>query len=117
MKYQSTRDITNQKVESAQAIKQGLASDGGLFVPEKFPKLTEEIYNYFEKNNGVEYIPFKSLEEICLYNTLSWEWSTAKRKTLSVVVSAYANKDVGQGHLLCPSSLWDTVFRAGGVLS
>ena len=27
-------------------------------------KDSEEIYNYFEKNNGVEYIPFKSLEEI-----------------------------------------------------
>ena len=42
MKYQSTRDITNQKVESAQAIKQGLASDGGLFVPESVPSISHD---------------------------------------------------------------------------
>lgn len=42
MKYQSTRDITNQKVEAAQAIKQGLASDGGLFVPESVPSISHD---------------------------------------------------------------------------
>ena len=42
MKYQSTRDNKAKKIESAQAIKQGLASDGGLFVPEEIPSLTEK---------------------------------------------------------------------------
>ena len=46
MNYYSTRD---QKRESgcsaAQAIKQGLASDGGLFVPESLPALTGEFLN------------------------------------------------------------------------
>ncbi|MBE6631828.1 MAG: threonine synthase [Ruminococcaceae bacterium] len=42
MKYQSTRDASAKKYDSAQAIKQGLASDGGLFVPESIPALTEE---------------------------------------------------------------------------
>ena len=41
MKYYSTRDTKENKFESAQVIKQGLANDGGLFVPEEIPALTE----------------------------------------------------------------------------
>lgn len=37
MKFQSTRDINKNKYSSAQVIKQGLANDGGLFVPESIP--------------------------------------------------------------------------------
>ena len=40
MKFQSTRDLNSEKVSSAFAIKQGLAADGGLFVPESIPALT-----------------------------------------------------------------------------
>ncbi len=40
MKFQSTRDKTEQKFSAAQVIKQGLAADGGLFVPESIPSLT-----------------------------------------------------------------------------
>ncbi len=40
MKYQSTRDNQKTKFESAQAIKQGLANDGGLFVPDEIPSLS-----------------------------------------------------------------------------
>lgn len=40
MNYISTRG-TGAPVSAAQAIKQGLASDGGLFVPEKLPALSE----------------------------------------------------------------------------
>ncbi len=39
MKYYSTRDKKNV-VSAAQAIAQGLASDGGLFVPESIPAVT-----------------------------------------------------------------------------
>ena len=42
MKYQSTRDNQKNKYDSAQAIKQGLANDGGLFVPDEIPALTYE---------------------------------------------------------------------------
>lgn len=42
MKYQSTRDSNARKYDSAQAIKQGLASDGGLFVPDSIPDITED---------------------------------------------------------------------------
>lgn len=41
MLYQSTRDINAKKIESSMAIKLGLAGDGGLFVPEAIPTLTE----------------------------------------------------------------------------
>ena len=41
MKYYSTRGM-EKGVSSAQAIKQGLAEDGGLFLPESIPTLTKE---------------------------------------------------------------------------
>ena len=41
MKFQSTRDQSAAKFSAAQVIKQGLAADGGLFVPEEIPALTE----------------------------------------------------------------------------
>ena len=48
MKYRSTRDISKNPVyvTSAEAIKQGLAPDGGLYIPESFPSLT---HGDFEK--------------------------------------------------------------------
>ncbi|MBE6701842.1 MAG: threonine synthase [Ruminococcaceae bacterium] len=42
MKFQSTRDLDGEKLSAAQIIKQGLAADGGLFVPESIPTLTSE---------------------------------------------------------------------------
>ena len=42
MKFQSTRDTSAAKLSAAQIIKQGLAVDGGLFVPESIPALTTE---------------------------------------------------------------------------
>ena len=41
MKYISTRTLNSEKIESAQAIKQGLANDGGLFVPDSMPSLSD----------------------------------------------------------------------------
>ncbi len=44
MMYRSTRDVnTTFTCSSAQAIKQGLAADGGLFVPMALPQLSEEF--------------------------------------------------------------------------
>ncbi len=44
MNYQSTRDTSDvpRSISSAEAIKTGLAPDGGLFMPTEVPKLTEE---------------------------------------------------------------------------
>ena len=41
MNYKSTRDV-KVNVPSAYAISQGLSADGGLFVPDSLPKLSEE---------------------------------------------------------------------------
>ncbi len=41
MFYKSTRSAGSATVSAAQAIKQGLANDGGLFVPESIPALTD----------------------------------------------------------------------------
>ncbi len=41
MFYKSTRSAGAATVSAAQAIKQGLANDGGLFVPESIPSLTD----------------------------------------------------------------------------
>lgn len=41
MKYKSTRN-SRISITSAQAIAQGLSHEGGLFVPEKLPKITKE---------------------------------------------------------------------------
>lgn len=42
MKYISTRGASKEGVSSSYAIKTGLASDGGLFVPEFIPELTKK---------------------------------------------------------------------------
>lgn len=58
MKYISTRD-KSVRISSAEAIKAGLSDDGGLFVPEEFPKITKAEINslvgksYIERANFV----------------------------------------------------------------
>ena len=42
MEFTSTRDKNSTKFTSAQVIKQGLADDGGLFVPTEIPHLTKD---------------------------------------------------------------------------
>ncbi|MBE6547623.1 MAG: threonine synthase [Ruminococcaceae bacterium] len=42
MNYKSTRGTSGEILSAAQIIKQGLASDGGLFVPESIPSLTHD---------------------------------------------------------------------------
>jgi threonine synthase len=53
MNYSSTRN-SNIKVTSAEAIIKGLSDEGGLFVPEKLPKLTESDMKYLGKMNYAE---------------------------------------------------------------
>ncbi|MBQ9162007.1 MAG: threonine synthase [Clostridia bacterium] len=42
MLYQSTRDASHKKYSAAEVIKMGLAPDGGLFIPDQMPTLTED---------------------------------------------------------------------------
>ena len=48
MDFTSTRDKNSTKYTSAQVIKQGLANDGGLFVPTEIPKLNKEDFLSFD---------------------------------------------------------------------
>ena len=51
MNYFSTRDQNKKSVTSAVAIKQGLANDGGLFVPDSIPALSkDEVLSWCEKS-------------------------------------------------------------------
>ena len=43
MNYRSTRDVSGKKYTSAEVIKQGLADDGGLFVPDAIPQLNKVV--------------------------------------------------------------------------
>ena len=42
MNYQSTRGQSDENLSAAQIIKQGLALDGGLFIPESIPSLSRD---------------------------------------------------------------------------
>ncbi len=53
MLYKSTRN-SDLKVESAQAITQGISKDGGLFVPDKLPKIDLDTINNIGKLSYVE---------------------------------------------------------------
>ena len=53
MKYQSTRN-SNLNLDSAQAIKIGIAPDGGLFVPVSIPKISDEKIASFASLTYVE---------------------------------------------------------------
>ena len=71
MNYISTRDIT-QKVSFSKAILQGLSKEGGLFVPETFPIITESEFaemlemSYDERANLIlsKYMTDFDIEEI-----------------------------------------------------
>ncbi len=52
MKYYSTRDTQRKYYSAPEAICKGLAPDGGLFIPEEFPTLSQEEINAFY---GYEY--------------------------------------------------------------
>ncbi len=52
MKYFSTRDSQKNSFDSATVIKKGLAADGGLFVPNSLPSITQEE---IEKMCGMTY--------------------------------------------------------------
>ena len=62
MKYISTRN-KSIKVTSAEAIVSGLSKDGGLFVPETFPKLSAKD---FEELTSMSY-PERAAKVLSLY--------------------------------------------------
>ncbi len=67
MKYISTRDpLGSEKISSAEAIKKGLAPDGGLYMPQSFPSLgNDDIKKLIPLSyqNRAEYILSKFLDD------------------------------------------------------
>lgn len=57
MKYISTRN-KEEKVSYANAVKKGLAKDGGLFLPERIPTFSKQFYNDM-KQQALSEIAFK----------------------------------------------------------
>ena len=57
MQYHSTRN-KSVSVTAAQAIKQGLSVEGGLFVPEEFPKVSSADIKYLSECDYVERAKF-----------------------------------------------------------
>ena len=41
MKFISTRGLENKRVSAAEAIKNGMATDGGLYMPEEIPSFQQ----------------------------------------------------------------------------
>ena len=72
MNFQSTRDTTAQKFSAAQVIKQGLAADGGLFVPEAIPTLS-----------------FAEIEELCRA-----DYPTRAAKILGKFLTDYTEEEL-----------------------
>ena len=79
MKYISTRN-KEIKVTSAQAIVSGLSKDGGLFVPETFPKLEKKDFDQLIEMSYPEraakvlsmYLDDYSYEELLDYATKAY---------------------------------------------
>ena len=79
MKYISTRN-KEIKVTSAQAIVSGLSKDGGLFVPETFPKLEKKDFEQLIEMSYPEraakvlsmYLDDYSYEELLDYATKAY---------------------------------------------
>ena len=65
MKYISTRGAHKDGVSSAEAIKMGLASDGGLFMPEKLPMIDGE---FIKKLSSLSY-PERAAKVLSLFLT------------------------------------------------
>ena len=63
MQFTSTRK--KQNIESAEAICKGLSSEGGLFVPKSFPKLSDEVLDKMADMNYKE----RAFEVLKLYLT------------------------------------------------
>ena len=63
MKYVSTRGMIEESVSSAYAIKTGLASDGGLFMPESIPTLTKKEISDMTGIYRTTYVHYEKQEQ------------------------------------------------------
>jgi len=92
MKYVSTRDTSKEKLSytSAEAIKLGLASDGGLFIPDEIPSV--------------------SLEEIASLKELPY--TQRAKKILSMFLTDYTDEEL---EACCNEAYSEEAFRGGAA--
>lgn len=106
MKYYSTRD-NSVKITAAAAISQGLAKDGGLFVPETLPTLSDEqikkmlTMNYRERAVYIMSMFLEEFteEELCEYVSLAYadNYDTDKTAPLHVLADDTAVLELWHG--------------------
>ena len=105
MKYISTRGAHSDGVTSAYAIKTGLASDGGLFMPESIPSIDLE---YIKKLSNLEYTE-RAAEVLSLfltdysYEELLWDAENAYSKDKFIPSPAPITALSGEKYML---ELW-----------
>ena len=91
MNYYSTRDVNKSApVSSAQAIKQGLAGDGGLFIPETLPSLSKRF-----------------LAELC-----TDDYATRAAKIMKLFLEDYTYEELLSD---CQAAYAATSFRGGAA--
>jgi threonine synthase len=100
MKYISTRGISRAAVSSATAIKQGLASDGGLFMPTEIPKIN---IDFLEKLASLSY-PERCAEILSLFLS-----DYSYNEILEDAVAAY-NEEKFAGGIAPVREIYDGVF-------
>ena len=100
MKYISTRGISRAMVSSATAIKQGLASDGGLFMPTDIPNIN---IDFLDKLTSLSY-PERCAEILSLFLT-----DYSYDEILEDAVAAYSEEKF-YGGIAPVKELYDGVF-------
>ena len=93
MLYNSTQNAA-EVVSAAQAIAQGISKDGGLFVPQEFPKYSAETFNELlkldykgrAKKVFADFLSDFTEEEILYLLDLSADLKERKKKGIPVDV-------------------------------
>lgn len=91
MQYISTRDAGARLVPAAEAIRRGIATDGGLFVPQSFPAYQPTSWN------GLDYQQL-ARDIFCLYLT-----DFTRAEIAEIVASAYGKATFPAGVAPCVS--------------
>lgn len=100
MQYHSTRD-NSISVSSAQAIKQGLSSEGGLFVPESFPQVTLE---------EIGALASKSYHERAYFVLEKFLTDFSEEDLKNCITSAYTTEKFGSSAIAPVHKLNDSVY-------
>ena len=101
MNYKSTRD-SSLNVTSAQAIAQGISTDGGLFIPESIPQIsTEELkaladMSYRERANAVfaKFLTDFTAEEIAYCTSGAYNTKNFDSENIAELTPAFGNAHI-----------------------